>query len=158
MNTETRIITKAEMRAEGVERMKMLNLFGNVTREFRNEGKVNYSETVKMGGKTVSGILYWLDDDMKEEIKKFEEKYNCMVYHVIRNFTQFGELLVLLYVSSDVEEWKDDRNDLKEMVEDINGVKFYNPFAYVINRTDPECSEFGRIGIIPCNGGIKRIY
>ena len=132
-------------------RMKLLNIFPQTVKEFANDETVNYSDYGM-------GILYWLDDEMKKEVQAFEEKHNCMVYHAIHSMTNIGEMLALLYVSSDVEEWEDDRNDLKEMVEDYKGIKFFNPFAYVINRSCPDCSEFGRIGIIPLNGGIKRIY
>ena len=154
-------VTKREMIVEGVKRMKLLNMIPQTIREFEH-GTISYSERINVGTKSrpkaVSGILYWLDDDMKAEVKTFEEKYNCMVYHAIHSYTEFGELLSLLYVSSDVEEWQEDNADLKEKVEDYSGNKFYNPFAYVINRTDPDCSEFGRIGIVPAHGGIKRIY
>ena len=30
--------------------------------------------------------------------------------------------------------------------------------AYVINKTMPDCSEFGSIGVEPCNGGIVRTW
>lgn len=155
---ERRTVTKEEMRAEGVKRMKLLNMIPQTIKEFEHGEHINYSERVRFGSKTQSGILYWLDDNMTERVKAFEKKYNSMVYHAIHSFTNFGEMLALLYVSSDVEEWEDDVSDLKEKVEDYKGIKFYNPFAYVINMTDEDCSEFGRIGIVPANGGIERIY
>lgn len=145
----TKTITREDMRAEGVERMTLLNLHPQAVREFAKGEKVNFS---------LSGILYWLDEKMTEEVKAFEKKYNCMVYHVIHSTTEIGELLTLLYVSSNDEDWEDDRADLKEAVEDYKGIKFYNPYAYVINRSNPDFSEFGRVGIKPMFGGVIRIY
>ena len=131
--------------------MKVLNIIPQTIREFEKDDVLNFSA---FG----AGILYWIDDNMAEKVKEFEEQYNCLVYHVIHSVTEFGELLSFLYVSSDREEWEDDRNDLNYMVEDYKGIKFLNPYAYVYNMSEPDFSEFGRIGIIPMNGGVKRIY
>lgn len=79
-------------------------------------------------------------------MKAFEEKHNAVVYHAIHNYTEFGELLAFLYVSSEQDEWAYDRDDLKAGY----------ACAYVKNLDDDCCSEFGSIGIRPQFGGLVR--
>lgn len=67
-----------------------------------------------------------------------------MYYGVLSN-TACGQLLTLLYVSHNEEEWEDDRKELKEGY----------PFVYVWNRDD-EFGEFGSVGIKMEQGGLVR--
>ena len=92
------------------------------------------------------GFLYWLNDEQKEIVSEFEQEYYALVYHVIHNFTEFGELLTFFYVSDDDEEWEYDRADLKEGY----------ACAYVKNLTDDICSEFGSVCFRPQFGGLVR--
>ena len=131
-------MTKELQMEEAIKRMKMLKLHKNVINEFK-EGQLNMSEN--------GGILYWVDDTYLPKIREIEKKYNLVVYHVIHDFTYFGDILTLLYVSKDEEEWEMDRQDL------IDGY----PCAYVINLDDDYCSEFGSVEIVPQIGGLKRI-
>lgn len=131
-------MTREMKKAEALERMKMLKLHSNVINEFQNHDKVNLSEN--------GGFLYWLNDDQKMRVAEFEKKYDALVYHVIRNITEFGELLSYLYVSDSKEEWEMDREDL------TNGTAL----VYVENLNDKWCSEFGSIGIQPRLGGLLR--
>ncbi len=129
---------KEKQKQEAIERMKMLKLSNNVIKEFEKEGVINMSEN--------GGILYWLDSDQQAIVDEFEKENNAVVYHVIHNFTQFGELYALLYVSDDEDEWTYDRED----------IKIGCALAYVKNTTDDWCSEFGSIGIKPQYGGLVR--
>jgi len=131
-------MTKQEQKIEAIARMKMLKLHENPIREFVEEDTVNLSEG--------HGILYWLDDQKMEYVKAFEEKHHAVVYHAIHNYTEFGELLAFLYVSSEKDEWEYDRQDLKDGY----------ACAYVKNLDDDCCSEFGSIGIRPSFGGLVR--
>lgn len=130
---------KEKMRAEAIERMKILNLHPNVLNEFKNENKINFSEFNL-------GILYWADEKQMQYVKAFEEKYDCIVYHLIHDITSIGELLTMLYVSKNEEEWEEDRGNLK---------KGY-AYAYVENITDELCSEIGGVMIQQKNGGVIR--
>lgn len=132
---------KEKMKEEAISRMKFLKLYSNVIREFSNSGKLNFSLSL-------NGALYYLNDKQLARVQEFEQQYHTLVYHVIHNYIQFGELLSFLYVSQHTEEWKHDRNDLEEGY----------PLVYVANLTDELCSEFGHIGIRPCVGGVIRIY
>lgn len=131
-------ITLKEKKIEALERMAMLDLYPNIVKEFKKDGIVNMSEH--------GGMLYWLTDEQKAFVEEFEEKYNALVYHVIHNYTDIGEMFSLLYVSDEKEEWEYDRNDLKQGY----------ACAYVKNLDDDMCSEFGSIGIKPQFGGLTR--
>lgn len=129
---------KARQKQEAIARMKMLKLSPNIIREFDKEGIVNLSEN--------GGILYWLTSEQQTMVDEFEAENNALVYHVIHDFTEFGELYSLLYVSKYDEEWEYDREDLK----------YGTALVYVKNVTDEICSEFGSIGIRPQFGGLVR--
>ena len=131
-------ITKEQKKQEALERMKMLMLSPNIIKEFAKDGIVNMSET--------RGFLYWLDDEQKEYVSDFEEEHNALVYHVIHNYTEVGEMLTFLYVSDYVEEWGYDRDDLKAGY----------ACAYVKNLDEDAFSEFGSVGIKPEFGGLVR--
>ena len=133
------LVTLKEKKTEAIARMKMLKLHENPIREFEKENKLNLSEH--------GGMLYWLSDEQKAMVKDFEEENNALVYHVIHNYMDFGELLTFLYVSDYKEEWKLDRNDLKQGY----------ALAYVKNIDDDFCSEFGSVEIKPQFGGLVRI-
>ena len=131
---------KAKQKQEALERMKMLKLHGNIIKEFDKEGIVNLSEN--------GGFLYWLDSDQQAIVDEFEAEHDALVYHVIHDFTELGELYSLLYVSKYEEEWEDERTDLKDGY----------VFVYAKNVDDDFCSEFGSIGVKPQFGGLVRKY
>lgn len=128
-----------KMKEEALQRMRILKLYSTVLQDFAADGKINYSFSK-------FGFLYWLDKDMEERVHRFEEKYGYLVYHVIDNPTSIGRMHSYLYVSSNEEEWEQDRQDL------IDGC----PIVYVENVDDELLSEFGSIGVEPRNGGVIR--
>ena len=132
-------VTEKAKKAEALARMKMLGIHKNAINEFDKERRLNYSEP--------TGALYWLTPEMQEIVNKFEQKW-CMVYHVIRSPTAYGEMFSLLYVGNELTEWGMDREDIKHNM----------AFVYVYNKSDPDLSEFGTIGIEPRFGGVIRTY
>ncbi len=131
-------VTIEEKKKEALERMKMLNLYPNVIREFEKENILNMSESI--------GYLYWLTDEQQQYVSEFESEHDYLVYHVIHSFTEFGELLTFLYVSDDKEEWGFDRADLKDGY----------ACAYVKNLDEEAFSEFGSIAFKQQFGGLVR--
>ena len=131
--------TMEEMKVEAIARLKALKVMPNVVNDFK-AGVVNESENI--------GYLYWLNEEEQKMVKEFEQENEALVYHVIHQFTNIGEMYCLLYVHKDDEEWEMDREDLKEG----------QALAYVINKTMPDCSEFGCIGVQPSIGGVRRIW
>ena len=128
---------KQKQKHEAIKRMKQLELYKKAIEEFEDDDVLNRSD---------NGILFWLIDEEKRLVSKFEKEYDAVVYHVIRNNTSFGVLLSLLYVSNDEEEWEMDREDIKEGT----------PIAYVYNLDEPMFSEFGSIEIVNRFGGLVR--
>lgn len=122
---------------EALDRMKMLNLFENAIRDFQQDNKVNMSEC---------GFLYWLDDEQTKMVSEFETEHDALVYHVIHNYTEFGELLTFFYVSDHEEEWEYDRADLKDGY----------ACAYVKNLDEDAFSEFGSVAFKEQFGGLVR--
>ena len=129
---------KTKQRTEALKRMELLKLHENVIEDFKEISLLNQSE--------LGGILYWVEGEMEKKIREWEEKTGNLVYHVIHDYTEFGELLSLLYVSTYEDEWESDREDIQ------NGYAL----AYVMNLTDDWCSEYGSIGIRPQWGGVVR--
>lgn len=127
-----------KQKQEAIRRMKALGIHGNAVHDIHCD-LLNYSEC---------GILYWVEDEnWLEQIREFEEKYSCMVYHVIRSYTSFGECLSCLYVSAHEDEWGMDWDDLSNN----------EAYAYVINLDAPDCSEIGLIRVAPFYGGMVRV-
>ena len=122
---------------EALNRMKTLNLFENAIRDFQQDNKVNMSEC---------GFLYWLDEEQTKMVSEFETEHNALVYHVIHNYTEFGELLTFFYVSDHEEEWGYDRADLKDGY----------ACAYVKNLDEDAFSEFGSVAFKEQFGGLVR--
>lgn len=129
---------KIEQKQEAIARMKKLDIYAPAITEFEKENLVNKSEH--------GGILYWLDENEQEMVKEFEEEYGAMVYHIIHNYTNFGELYALLFVSKDKDEWDYDNDDLNHNI----------CLAYVKNLDEDAFSEFGSIGIKSQFGGLVR--
>ena len=133
-------VTREQMVAEAVKRMKVLKMLDQPIKEFKEEGLLNLSEN--------GGYLYWLDDEQKKMVADFEEENGGVVYHVIHSFTNIGELYAFLYVSTYEEEWEMDMEDLADG----------SALAYVINMNMPDCSELGSIGVKPRIGGVVRTW
>lgn len=131
-------ITREMQKAEAIKRMKALKVIPEAIRQFEQDDLVNCSE---------GGALYWLDDEQKKMVAEFEEEYNALVYMVIHNQTEFGELYNMLYVSQHEDEWQYDNEDLKDGY----------AYAYVKNVTYEDFSEIGGIAIDNRFGGIVRV-
>ncbi|MBP3708305.1 MAG: hypothetical protein J6J36_06835 [Clostridia bacterium] len=137
-----------KIKEECLRRMKMLKLHdeGEFTcvGDFRKNDKAWKSEFL--------GILYWLNEEEEKAVAKFEKEHKGLkVYHCIKNHTEFGELLTMLYVNGRSQE---------EFEEDVTYFDYdiKNGFCmtYVCNMTDEWSSTFGSVGIQSLNGGVKR--
>lgn len=128
-----------KQKEEAIKRMNLLLLNENIIKEFEEEEKLNLSESNL-------GILYWLNEEQKEMVKKFEEENGGLVYHLIHNLTTFGEIYSIFYVSKNEDEWQFDYEDIEENL----------AFVYVKNVDDPLSSEYGSIGFKSVNSGLVR--
>lgn len=122
-------VSREEKKVEAISRMKKLGIFGQTIKQFEKEDYVSISEPP-------FGAFFWAEGEDLEAIREYEDRYNALVYMVIRSYTGFGIIDSYLYVSDYKEEWQLDRDCLAEN----------RAVAYCRNKTMPDCSEGGYIG------------
>lgn len=127
-----------KMKAEAIRRMRILRFHPMAIKDFEKYGQIGYSFHT-------FGFCF-LREQEKDRIRQFEKEYGCLVYYVIDSYTAVGRLLSYLYVSSNEEEWAQDRKDLEEC----------RPIVYVKNIDDRSLSGFSNIEIELRNGGVIR--
>ena len=128
-------------KSEAVRRLKKIDYFEDHLENFIKEDIIYRTE--------FDGVEFFLSEEEKEHVSTFENKHGALVFHVIKSLTEFGTLYSLLYVSRHEEEWSTDFN----LISDLNEIE---AFAYVLNITVPDFSEFGYIRIKNRIGGIIR--
>ena len=133
--------TKEQRKEHAVKAMKMLDIYEPYIKDFKEKDQVCFFEGY---------AGFWADQEPElfEKIKEVEEKYNCTVYAITHEYFEFGECYDFLIVTDYEEEWED-------LV--YEGMRDFIVYAYVWNKDDDYCSEFGSIGIKSFGGGIRRI-
>lgn len=133
---------KEEMKQKAIELMKKLDIYKPYIAGFEKEDKVCFFE--QYGG-------YWVDQEseVEKKMKELEQKHNCIVYAITHEYLEFGECYSFLIVPKYKSDWK-------LLLEPWNNNR-YSAYAYVWNKDDEWCSEFGSIGVQCFGGGIKRI-
>ena len=134
-------VSREIKKVEAIKRMKAMGIFPDAIKQFKNSDIVMVSEP-PLGG------LYWLNDEEKEMVRKFEQENNALVYLVARSFTNIGKMDNLFYVSNYDDEWEMENEDLKD----------HYAFVYVVNHDMPDCSEFGSIAWKSIGGGVLRAF
>lgn len=135
--------SKQERKQQALEMMKELDIYEPYIEGFKKADDICYFENY-------AGFWAWQDDELKNKIKEIEKNHNCTVYTITHEYTEFGECYDFLIITDYKEEWTD-------LVTEVKNNEHY-AFAYVWNKTDNDCSEFGTIGVKNFGGGIKRIY
>ena len=133
--------TKEQRKQQAVKYLKQLDIYKPYIDGFMKEDNVCFYENF-------GGFWAYQEKELDEKIKEIEKKYNCTVYAVTHEYTHFGECYSLMIVTDYPEEW--------EMSLTRDKSTFY-AFAYVWNKDDDWCSEFGTIGVKSLGGGIKRV-
>ena len=133
--------TKEERKEKALEIMQKLEIYKPYIKGFENNNEVCYFERY-------AGFWAWQDEDVQNKVKEIEEKYNCTVYAITHELTDFSELYDFLIVTDYKEEWEDlicqySKNE-------------YSAFSYVWNKSDDYLSEFGTILVQSFGGGIRR--
>lgn len=134
--------TIEERKQKAVECLKKLKILDAFIKNFEKENTVCYFERF-------AGFWAWQDDELTKKIKEIEEKYNCTVYAVTHELTEFGELYDFLIVTDYKEEW----NELLYK----GSQKGTYAFSYCWNKDEDLFSEFGTIVVQSEFGGIRRI-
>ena len=124
-----------EVRKEAIERMKLLELKDEVIHEFKDNNILYVSN--------LSGDLAITDIEQKQLIRELEEDKNILIYHLIHQTTQNRDVIYCLFIDSNKENWKADKEDLK------------NQFALTICYT--KIKSINEIGVWVKDGQIKEI-
>ena len=134
-------ITREDKKVKAIELMKKLDIYKPYIKGFKNEDTVSFFENY--GG-------YWAyqEPGLIEKVKEIEEEYNCLVYAITHEYTSIGEMYSFLIITDYEEEW--------DTLLEKYGNQYYG-FAYVWNKDDEDCSEFGTIALSSFGGGIRRI-
>ena len=135
--------TKEQRKIKALEIMQKLDIYEPYIKGFETDNEVCYFERF-------AGFWAWQDKDLIAKVKEIEEKYNCTVYAITHEITEFGELYDFLLVTDYPEEWKD-------LVYKGRTNNQHYAFAYCYNKDDDFCSEFGTILVQSFGGGIRRI-
>ena len=132
---------KQQQKAKAIEIMKQMDIYKPYIDGFKNEDKVCFFEQF-------GGFWVYQEPEVEAKMKELENEYGCTVYAITHEFTHFGECYSFLLVSKYEEEW-----DMLVTSEKNN----HYAFAYVWNKDDDYCSEFGTVVVKSFGGGIKRI-
>ena len=139
--------TKIERKEKALEIMKQLNIYTPYIKGFKENDEVCFFEGF-------GGFWTWQDEELTSKIKEIEEKYNCTVYAITHEFTEFGEFYDFLIVTDYKEEWDNLVEKYQGKNDDTNTIY---ALAYVWNKDDDSCSEFGTICLQSFGDGIRRI-
>lgn len=134
--------TLEERKNKALELMKKLDIYKPYIDGFKENNDTCYYENF-------GGFWTFQDEELLAKQKELEEKYHCTVFAITHEYLEFGECYDFLLVSDYKEEWD-------YTIEKVNKNQFY-AFAYVWNKDDDNCSEFGTIAIQSFGGGIRRI-
>ena len=133
--------TLTQRKEIALKAMKQLDIYKPYIQGFKQEDKVCFFEQF-------GGFWVYQEPEIEKKMREIEQKHNCTVYAITHEFTDFGELWDLLIVTDYPEEWEDTVYSY--------GNK-HTLFAYVWNKSDEDCSEFGDITVQSFGGGIRRI-
>ena len=130
-----------ERKIKAIELLKELDIYEPYIEGFEQENNVCFFE--RFGG-------YWVyqEPEILKKMKEIEEEFNCTVYAITHEYTEFGECYSFMLVTRYKYEW--DNLLIKD------GSTFY-AFSYVWNKTYEDFSEFGTIGVKSFGGGITRV-
>ena len=130
-----------ERKIKAIELLKELDIYEPYIEGFEKENNVCFFE--RFGG-------YWVyqEPEILKKMKEIEEEFNCTVYAITHEYTEFGECYSFMLVTRYKYEWDD------LLFKD--GSTFY-AFYYVWNKTYEDFSEFGTIGVRSFGGGITRV-
>lgn len=132
----------AERKIHAITLMKKLGIYKPYIKGYEEQDMVCFFENF-------AGFWVFQEPDVEQKMKEIEAQFNCTVYGITHEYTEFGECYDFLLVTRYEEEW--DRLLVKE--DDI-----YYAFAYVWNKTCDDFSELGTIGLRSFGGGIARFY
>ena len=138
---KTKTTLKQQQKELAITLMKKLDIYQPYIEAFQKDDIVLYFERY-------IGFWAYQDKELDTKVKELEQEYGCTVYAITHEFTEFGECYSMLIVSKYKEDWS------RSLVTEG---KTHYAFAYVWNKTDDDCSEFGTVVVKSALGGITRI-
>ena len=135
-------MNRQDQKDKAIELMQKLDIYKPYIQGFKQSNKVCFFEVY-------AGYWVYQEPEIEKKMREIEAKYNCVVYAVTHEFTDFGEMYDFLLVTKYPEEWDG-------LIYDQGNNNFI-AFAYVWNKDDEDCSESGSIGVHSFGGGIRRV-
>ena len=130
-----------EMKRETIRRMELLKLDARTIRDFEWDGSVSLSQQI---GDQI--FLQPSDDEISARVKRFEQGYEYLVYHVLwADSPMVGKCWSLLFVSPASSDWNSERKYIES-----SGLVY----AYVESEMEDGVSE---IMVQPQNGSLIRL-
>jgi hypothetical protein len=97
-----------------------------------------------------AGFYVDQEPEIYNKMKEVEAEFGCLVYALTHEITNIGETWTMLCVPKD-------NDGVDDVIGRFSNKEFY-AFAYVWNKSDEWCSEFGDVVVKSFGGGIKRIH
>lgn len=138
---KTKETLQQQQKELAISLMKQLDIYQPYIDVFEKENIVSYFERY-------IGFWAYQDKELYKKMKELEQEYGCIVYAITHEFMEFGECYSFLIVSKYKEDWALSLN---------SDGKTHLAFAYVWNKTDDTCSEFGTVAVKSAFGGITRV-
>ena len=134
-------MNKQARKEQAIKYLKQLDIFQPYIDGFEKDNQVCVFEQF-------AGFWVYQYPEVEKAMHAIEKEYGCTVYAITHEFTQFGECYSFLIVTKYKEEWA--------TLLQSNHNK-HTAFAYVWNKSDEWCSEFGSVAVQSGLGGITRI-
>lgn len=123
------MLTRDFQKQEAIKRMENFGMYDRILHRFRENETIFMSEGIH---------FYTLDEDIKEQVEKFEKDTGALVYHVIHNQLLGMDLYTFLFVGNTTDDFEYERGH--SIGADKNRKII---FGYCHNKTRNEFSEYG---------------
>ena len=124
-----------------VQCLKTLDIYKPYIRRFEKDSTPCFFEGF-------GGFYADQESELWNKIKEVQEEFGVLVYAITHERLEFGECWSMLCVSSSSE-------DIDDCLQPDGNINY--AFAYVWNKSCPDCSEFGDVIVKSFGGGIIRI-
>lgn len=133
---------KIEQKELAVKCLEMLDIYKPYINKFKSTGMPCFFEHY---------AGFWADQEpeLYSKIKEVEVEYNCLVYAITHEITNYGETWSMLCVPESAD-------GIEDVIGSFNQREYY-AFSYTWNKSNPIFSELGDVVIMARLGGIKRI-
>ena len=126
------MLTRDFQKQEAIKRMENFGMYDRILHRFRENETIFMSEGIH---------FYTLDEDIKEQVEKFEKDTGSLVYHVIHNQLLGMDLYTFLFVGDTTDDFDWERGCPLDPYDKSERIIF----VYCYNKTYDEFSEYGDI-------------